>query len=165
MCSWSSLRRVPRCSRSGATARCTHSRASPDGCRSSPRSTSSTRDTASRGGSSGLRHPKTAFWGFTWTTLSWIVTSFSFWIATLAFDLDLPVSAGILILTAVGLSLVLPAAPGALGVFEAAVVLALSAYDVPRAEAVSFAFALHALNFFPYLLSGVIALRFTRRRR
>jgi glycosyltransferase 2 family protein len=113
----------------------------------------------------GLRHPKTAFWGFTWTTLSWIVTSFSFWIATLAFDLGLPVSAGLLILAAVGLSLVLPAAPGALGVFEAAVVLALSAYDVPRAEAVSFAFALHALNFFPYLLSGLIALRFTRRRR
>jgi uncharacterized membrane protein YbhN (UPF0104 family) len=57
---------------------------------------------------------------------------------------------------------VLPAAPGALGVFEAAVVLALAAYDVPRAQALSYAFVLHAANFFPYLVAGAIALRFTR---
>jgi uncharacterized protein (TIRG00374 family) len=113
----------------------------------------------------GLRHARTAAWGFAWTLGSWIVTSVSFWIATLAFDLDVPPAAGVLVLAAVGLSLVLPAAPGALGVFEAAVVVALSVYDVPRAEAVSFAFALHALNFFPYLIAGAIAVRFTRPPR
>jgi uncharacterized membrane protein YbhN (UPF0104 family) len=59
----------------------------------------------------------------------------------------------------------LPAAPGALGVFEAAVVVALDAYDVAASTALSYAFALHALNFFPYLVAGAIAVRFTRRRR
>jgi glycosyltransferase 2 family protein len=110
----------------------------------------------------GLRHPGIGFAGFALTTVGWIVTSFSFWIVTLAFHLDLPVSSGLLVLAAVGLSLLLPAAPGALGVFEAAVVLALAAYDVPRAEALSYAFVLHAVNFFPYLVAGAIALRFTR---
>jgi uncharacterized membrane protein YbhN (UPF0104 family) len=113
----------------------------------------------------GLRHPGIAFAGFAWTTLSWIVTSISFWILTFAFHLDLPVDAGLLVLAAVGLSLVLPAAPGALGVFEAAVVLALDAYGVPRADALSYAFVLHAMNFFPYLIAGAVALRFTRAPR
>jgi uncharacterized membrane protein YbhN (UPF0104 family) len=116
-------------------------------------------------GFAGLRHPQIAFAGFAWTTLSWLVTSVSFWLATFAFHLDLPLDAGLLVLAAVGLSLVLPAAPGALGVFEAAVVLALAAYDVPRAEALSYAFVLHAMNFFPYLIAGAIALRFTRPPR
>jgi glycosyltransferase 2 family protein len=116
-------------------------------------------------GFAGLQRPGIAFAAFMWTIVGWIVTSVSFWIVTLAFHLDLPLSAGLLVLAAVGLSLVLPAAPGALGVFEAAVVLALAAYDVPRTEAVSYAFALHALNFFPYLVAGAIALRFTRPAR
>ncbi len=128
-------------------------------------------DEIERGGHSltrglvGLRNPRIAFAGFAWTTLGWIVTSVSFWIATLAFHFDLPLDAGLLVLTAVGLSLVLPAAPGGLGVFEAAVVLALDAYDIPRAEALSYAFVLHAFNFFPYLVAGGIALRFTRPQR
>ncbi len=113
-------------------------------------------------GFAGVRRPGTAFAGFAWTTASWLVISVSFWLATFAFDLDLPLDAGLLVLAAVGLAFVVPAAPSALGVFEAAVVLALDAYGVPRAEALSYAFVLHALNFFPYLIAGAIALRFTR---
>jgi hypothetical protein len=116
-------------------------------------------------GFAGLRRPGTAFAGFAWTTASWLVISVSFWLATFAFDLDLPLDAGLLVLAAVGLAFVVPAAPSALGVFEAAVVLALDAYGVPRAEALSYAFVLHALNFFPYLIAGAIALRFTRPPR
>lgn len=128
-------------------------------------------DEIERGGHSltrglvGLRNPTIAFAGFSWTILGWVVTSLSFWIVTLAFHFELPLDAGLLVLTAVGLSLVLPAAPGGLGVFEAAVVLALDAYDIPRAEALSYAFVLHAFNFFPYLVAGAIALRYTRAPR
>jgi hypothetical protein len=113
----------------------------------------------------GLRRPRIAAAGFLLTSLSWILVAFSFWLAMLAFDLDLPPVAGLLVLAAVGLSLILPAAPAALGVFEAAVVLALEAYDVPRSEALSYAFVLHALNLFPYLIAGAIAVRFTRPAR
>jgi glycosyltransferase 2 family protein len=113
----------------------------------------------------GLRRPRIAATGFVLTSASWLLVAFSFWLAMLAFDLDLPPVAGLLTLAAVGLSLLLPAAPAALGVFEAAVVIALGAYDVPQSEALSYAFVLHALNLFPYLLAGAIAVRFTRPAR
>ena len=116
-------------------------------------------------GVAGLRHGRIAFAGFTWTMLSWLLTALSFWVATLAFDLDVPLSAGVLVLGAVGLSLLLPAAPGGLGVYEAATVLALAAYDVPREQALSYAFALHAINLFPFLVAGAVAARFTRPPR
>jgi uncharacterized protein (TIRG00374 family) len=116
-------------------------------------------------GLAGLRHARIAFAGSAWTTFSWVLTAFSFWLATLAFDLDVPLSAGVLVLGAIGLSLLLPAAPGGLGVFEAATVLALDAYGVSREDALSYAFALHALNLFPFLVAGAVAARFTRRPR
>jgi glycosyltransferase 2 family protein len=93
------------------------------------------------------------------------LASISFWLVTLSFDLDLPVVSGLLVLTAVGLSLILPAGPGSVGVFEAAVIVALRAYDVPQAEALSYALVLHAVNFFPYIVAGAVAVRFTRPRR
>ena len=113
----------------------------------------------------GLRRPRIAAAGFLLTSVSWILVAVSFWLVMLAFDLGLPPVAGLLVLAAVGLSLLLPAAPASLGVFEAAVVIALDAYDVPRSEALSYAFVLHALNLFPYLVAGAIAVRFTRRAR
>jgi uncharacterized protein (TIRG00374 family) len=113
----------------------------------------------------GLRNPRIAFAGFAWTTVSWLLVALSFWLVTLAFDLELPVVSGLLILSAVGLSLILPAAPASLGVFEAATVLALAAYDVPSSEALSYAFVLHGVNLFPYVVAGAVALRFTRPPR
>jgi glycosyltransferase 2 family protein len=116
-------------------------------------------------GLAGLRRRRLAFAGVAWTTLSWVLLSVSFWLVTLCFDLDLPVVSGLLVLTAVGLSLVLPAGPASVGVFEAAVIVALGAYDVPRADALTYAIVLHALNFFPYLIAGAVAVGYTRPRR
>ena len=113
----------------------------------------------------GLRDPRIAFAGFAWTMASWVLIALSFWVVTLSFDLGLSATSGVLVLSAVGLALVLPAAPASLGVFEAATVLALAAYDVPRSEALSYAFVLHAVNLFPYVLAGAVALRFTRPPR
>lgn len=109
-----------------------------------------------------LREPRLALAAIVLTLLSWTLTSVSFWLLTLGFDLDLPVVAGVLILAAVGFSVILPAGPGSLGVFEAATVVALAAYDVPASDALSFAFTLHAVNLLPYLVAGAIAVRFTR---
>lgn len=113
-------------------------------------------------GFAGLRHGRIALSAAFWTAVSWLLTSLSFWLATLAFDLDVPLDAGLLVLAAVGLSLIVPVAPGALGVFEAATVVALGAYGVSREDALSYAFALHAINLFPYLVVGLLAARFTR---
>lgn len=110
----------------------------------------------------GLRDPVVALTALVLTTVSWLLFSLSFWLLTLAFDLDLPLVSGVLILAAVGFSVILPAAPGALGVFEAATVVALDAYGIPASEALSYAFTLHAVNLIPYLVAGAVAVRFTR---
>jgi len=113
----------------------------------------------------GLRDPRVALTAFVLTTASWLLTGVSFWLLTLAFDLDLPLVAGVLVLAAVGFSVILPAAPGGLGVFEAATVVALAAYDISASEALSYAFTLHALNLIPYVVAGAVAVRFTRPPR
>jgi uncharacterized protein (TIRG00374 family) len=105
-----------------------------------------------------LRDPRVGLRGMALTLGSWLVLSVSFWILTNAFDLDLPLVAGTVVVVAINLSLVLPSSPAALGVFEAATVVALRAFDVPQAEALSFALVLHLLNFVPFLVIGAALL-------
>ena len=105
-----------------------------------------------------LREPRVALRGMALTIASWVVLAFSFWILMAAFDLGLPPVAGMLVVVAINLSLVLPSSPAALGVFEAATVVALRAFDVPQAEALSYALVLHLLNFVPFLVIGAVLL-------
>jgi uncharacterized membrane protein YbhN (UPF0104 family) len=86
------------------------------------------------------------------------VLGFSFWILMQGFDLHLSIAAGMLVVVAINLSLVLPSSPAALGVFEAATVVALRAFKVPQADALSYALVLHLLNFVPFLVIGVVLL-------
>ena len=106
----------------------------------------------------GLREPRVALRGMALTIASWVVLGLSYWILTAAFDLDLPLVAGMLVVIAINLSLVLPSSPAALGVFEAATVVALRAFDVPQAEALSYALVLHLLNLVPFLVIGAALL-------
>jgi uncharacterized membrane protein YbhN (UPF0104 family) len=92
------------------------------------------------------------------TTLSWLVLAVSVWLLLLGTDIDAGFGMALLILIATNLILVLPSGPAAVGAFEAAVVVVLGAYGVARSEALSFALVLHALNLFPYLLLGYVAL-------
>jgi uncharacterized protein (TIRG00374 family) len=105
-----------------------------------------------------LREPRIALRGMALTLASWAVLGLAFWILMAAFDLDLPVVSGMLVVVAINLSLVLPSSPAALGVFEAATVVALRAFDVPRAEALSYALVLHLLNLVPFLVIGAALL-------
>ncbi len=95
---------------------------------------------------------------FAVTTASWLVMGFSFWLLGLGFDLDIPPSAGLLVVITVNLTLILPSAPGGLGLFEAATVVALHAYGVDQSEALSYGLVLHALNFVPFVAIGAIIL-------
>lgn len=109
-------------------------------------------------GLAAVRKPSLALAAFCWTTLSWLVMAVSFWLLMLAFDLGLSPFAGLLVVIAIGLSMILPSAPAAIGVFEAATVLAVTAYGIDRSVALSYALVLHALNFVPYLVVGVLVL-------
>jgi uncharacterized protein (TIRG00374 family) len=105
-----------------------------------------------------LRSPRIALRGMALTIASWLTLGVSYWILTKAFSLDLPLVVGMLVTVAINLSLVLPSSPAALGVFEAATIVALRAFDVPQAEALSYALVLHLLNLVPFLLIGAALL-------
>jgi glycosyltransferase 2 family protein len=111
-----------------------------------------------------LRRAGHGLLGFAWTMAAWLVMGLSFWFLMLSFDLHLPFLAALLTTVAVGLAFVIPAAPAALGVFEAAAIAATHAYGVPPSEGLAFALVLHALNLFPYLLAGLVLLALLPRR-
>ncbi len=105
-----------------------------------------------------LRVTRMALAGFLVTSASWLALALSTWFVLLGTEIEAGFGAALLVLVATNLVLVLPSSPAALGAFEAATVLALSAYGVDREQALSFALVLHALNAFPYLPLGYVAL-------
>lgn len=113
-------------------------------------------------GLAGLRRLRLALVGFAWTSVGWIVISLSFWCVLQAFELGLSPIAGVLVLAATGLALVLPAGPSSVGVWEAAVVVALRAYDIPESQALSCAVVLHAVSFVVAVAPGVPAVHWAR---
>jgi glycosyltransferase 2 family protein len=109
-------------------------------------------------GLAGVRRAHVAVEGLAWTLFSWVALSLSNWLLMLGFDFEISFVSGLLVSVATGVALILPAAPSGIGVYEAATIAALAAYDVPKEEALSYALVLHALNFVPFLIAGPIAL-------
>jgi hypothetical protein len=102
-------------------------------------------------GLAGLLTPRIALVSFAWTTLSWIVLGVGFWLLSIGSGIEVSPLAGLLVVIAIGLAMILPSSPAALGVFEGATVVTLSAYGVEDSVALSYAFVLHALNVLPLL--------------
>jgi hypothetical protein len=115
-------------------------------------------------GLGALHRPHLAFPSFALTVASWLVLAAAYWCVIAAFDLGLGYGAGLLLLVTTTLALVIPSAPGGLGVFEAGGVVALSAYGVDDSTALSVTVVLHALNVFPYLVAGWLVLHGHARR-
>jgi uncharacterized protein (TIRG00374 family) len=97
------------------------------------------------------------------TMLSWALLAISFWFVMVGFDLGLSPAAGLLTIVATGLSLILPSAPAAVGVFEGAVILSLAAYGIPQGRSLSYALVVHALNVLPFIGAGLLVLGLQRR--
>jgi glycosyltransferase 2 family protein len=120
-------------------------------------------------GLSGLRHPWLAVEAFVWTIAAWLLTGLCAYLVSLAFHLHLPFACGVLVAVAIGLGMILPSPPAAIGVFEGAALIALSAYGVPYSSALPYAIVLHLVNFVPYIVVGVLTLHYNsrhpRRRR
>jgi glycosyltransferase 2 family protein len=100
------------------------------------------------------------------TTVSWLLIGLFYWFILLAFEPHLGFDAAILVLVTTVLSMVIPSLPAAVGVFEAAVLVALRPYGIDDSRALSYAVVLHALSVFPYVLAGYVVLHgHTRRMR
>jgi hypothetical protein len=109
-------------------------------------------------GLAALRRPRVAVSGFALTMASWLTLACSNWLLLVAFDFGLGFGAALLVAVATNLAMVIPSSPAAVGPFEAATLVALSAYSVESSTALSYAILLHALNFVPWLLGGYVAL-------
>jgi hypothetical protein len=116
-------------------------------------------------GLAAIRQPKLIVVALVLTTAGWLAWAASTWFLMIGFDLELSFLAALLVVVATSLAMVLPSAPSALGVFEAAVLVALGAYGIPDAQALSYALVLHALNILPWVVMGVILVRGSLRPR
>jgi uncharacterized protein (TIRG00374 family) len=89
-----------------------------------------------------------------WTAVAWLLPAFGAWALLRAVHLDLPPLAGWTVVTFVGFGISIPSAPGYIGVWHAAAVLALSMFGVTQATALGYAILYHASQFVPITLVG-----------
>jgi uncharacterized protein (TIRG00374 family) len=137
-----------------------------------PRMSKERRDLAARNlvlGFAVFRRPSIAVPAFALTFLSWLLIALAFWLCMDGFDLGVGFAAGIFVVVAVNLALIVPSGPAGIGVFEAATLVALLTYDVDRSSALSYALVLHAINSIPFIVFGYVALHYhtvaVKRRR
>ncbi len=111
-------------------------------------------------GMAGLRRPRMVVAALFWTTASWILLGVSTWCVLRGFASTRHLSpvAGVLVVIAVALALILPSSPGAVGVFEWSTQLALGAYGISKEAALAPALVLHVVNFVPYIAAGLLIL-------
>ena len=93
-----------------------------------------------------------------WTIIVWVLPALAAWASLRATHLMLPWLAGWVVLAFVGLGVSVPSAPGYVGVFHAAAVLATRIFGVPETDGFGFGIVYHASGFIPVTLVGWIYL-------
>ena len=92
------------------------------------------------------------------STVIWGGLVIYFWLLLYACAFSLPLEAAFVVLLLLAVGVALPAAPGFIGVFQYAVVLALSFFSVPKEEALSFSLVAHLAQYVPITLGGLFLL-------
>jgi uncharacterized membrane protein YbhN (UPF0104 family) len=88
----------------------------------------------------------------------WFALVGYYWVLLRACGFALPFEAALLVTVFTVFAAAIPAAPGFIGTFQYAVVLALSFFSVPKAEALGFSIIAHLVQLAPVILAGLIAL-------
>lgn len=110
-------------------------------------------------GLAAVHRARVALPAFALTIVAILVMTCSFWLVTLAFDLGVGFGAGLLVMVTTNLAMVIPSSPAAVGVFEAATLVALNAYGIGDSRGLSYAVVLHGVNFFPFVAAGFFLLK------
>jgi len=92
------------------------------------------------------------------SALAWVSASVGAWLLLFAFLPAPTLAMGFFVLIISGLGVALPSAPAAMGVFEASIVAALSAFGVEGSVAFTYALTYHALHFGVTCALGSLAL-------
>jgi len=109
-------------------------------------------------GLDGIRTRRHAIPLLVWTVIIWVIPAAAAWASLRAAHLALPWLAGWVVLAFVGLGVSIPSAPGYVGVFHAAAVLATRIFGVPDTDGFGFGIVYHASGFIPVTLLGWIYL-------
>ncbi len=104
-----------------------------------------------------LRSPRDLLWTTLATLLVWLLEAISYYAALRAFGVAASLPLTLLAMVAINLSVMIPSAPGYIGVFEYACVLALVPLGVAREIALSFAILSHAIR---YVVPNLLGLGF-----
>lgn len=91
-----------------------------------------------------------------WSLLVWATAVFTNQLTLLAVDIRLPMTAPILILVVLQISMSLPAVPGRIGIFEYLCILSLAVFGIPQAPALSYGILLHIVALLPQTLIGLL---------
>jgi uncharacterized protein (TIRG00374 family) len=114
--------------------------------------------TAFAHGLTALKRPSDLSAYMLWTVIYWILGGLSNWTLFRTMHLDLPVLAGYVITAATVISLMMPAGPGFVGPFQAAVVLALAFFGVEKEMSLAYSIVLHVLIMAVTIAFGVWSL-------
>ncbi len=90
----------------------------------------------------------------------WFLPILSSWVTILAFDLDAPFSAAVVVFIFIGFGTALPNVPGMFGPYQYACILALGMFGVEQADALAYGLVLNAIQFLTLIAQGLIALPF-----
>ncbi len=88
----------------------------------------------------------------------WLVSIFTFYFGQLAFHIQAPLWAAVLVLVMTNLGMVVPSTPGYLGVYQLLVVLALGPFGVEKEVAFGFGLVIHLVGLLPVALMGAFSL-------
>jgi uncharacterized protein (TIRG00374 family) len=108
-----------------------------------------------REGLSALRSPARLAAVVGWSVVIWAVNAFSFQLLFPAFGIEVGFAGAVILQSAIVFGIAVPSSPGFVGVFEAAIVVALALYAVPQDRALAYALTYHGATFLPITLLGL----------
>lgn len=91
-----------------------------------------------------------------WSAIIWITAVLTNQLCLLALNIHLPVTASILVLILLQVSMTLPSVPGRIGIFEYLCVLALGVFGIDDSTAFSYGILLHIVALLPQTIIGLI---------
>jgi len=96
------------------------------------------------------------------TVIIWLIDVLAIYVMFLAFGLDLPASAAVVVMIVLIIGIAIPAAPGFVGNWHFFCILALGIFGIPKTEALSFAIIYHFLSIGMLVVLGLAFLPFNR---
>jgi hypothetical protein len=110
------------------------------------------------GGMQILPNPFLLLFVFLVSLALWFLPILSSYVMILAFDLDAPFSAAVVVFIFIGFGTALPNLPGMIGPYQYACVLGLGLFGVAEAQALAYGIVLNAVQFLTLIVQGLLAL-------